>query len=174
MRAASRLSLVSSFFALMTHQLAVLWYPGACAWKNSQALLLARKRCSPSMRVARSSATTGADVAGADFVSAGAARGLPVVAVLIAGTGGAESEELAPRRQAARLRAGREKRQRLKQALEELKQIRAHSENPEPARASQTDAEARIMQQPHGACGPAYNVQISTDAQEKIIVAVEQ
>jgi transposase len=85
---------------------------------------------------------------------------------------GAESEERAGRRQAARLRAGREKRQRLGQALEELKQIQAHSENPPQARASQTDPEARIMQQPHGACGPAYNVQISTDAEQKIIVGV--
>ena len=83
-----------------------------------------------------------------------------------------ESAEVSPRRQQARLRAGREKRQRLEQSLEELKQIQAHSEDPEKARASQTDPEARIMQQAHGACGPAYNVQISTDAQEKIIVGV--
>jgi transposase len=83
-----------------------------------------------------------------------------------------QSEELSPRRQPARLRASREKRQRLEQALEELKRVQAHSEDPEKARASQTDPEGRIMQQAHGACGPAYNVQISTDAQEKIIVGV--
>jgi transposase len=83
-----------------------------------------------------------------------------------------QSEELSPRRQQARLRASREQRHRLEQALEELKQIQAHSEDPDKARASQTDPEARIMQQAHGACGPAYNVQISTDAQEKIIVGV--
>jgi len=53
-----------------------------------------------------------------------------------------------------------------------LKQIQAHSEDPDKARASRTDPDARIMQQAHGACGPAYNVQISTDAQEKIIVGV--
>ena len=79
----------------------------------------------------------------------------------------AASEELS-----ARLRASREKQQRLEQALEELKQIQAHSEDPDKARASRTDPDARIMQQAHGACGPAYNVQISTDAQEKIIVGV--
>lgn len=83
-----------------------------------------------------------------------------------------QSEEVSPRRQAARKRAQREKRQRLEQALEELKQIRAHSDKPEQARASQSDPEARIMQLPQGACGPAYNVQISTDAQAKIIVGV--
>jgi transposase len=82
------------------------------------------------------------------------------------------SQDLSPRQQAARVRARRDQQQRLEQALEGLKQIRAHSEKPEGARASQTDPEARNMQQAHGACGPAYNVQISTDAQEKIIVGV--
>jgi len=38
--------------------------------------------------------------------------------------------------------------------------------------ASSTDPEARIMLQANGAYGPAYNVQISTDAQSKIIVGV--
>ena len=83
-----------------------------------------------------------------------------------------QSEEVTPRQQAARQRAAREKQQRLEQALEELKQIQAHSKDPDKARASQTDPEARMMQQAQGACGPAYNVQISTDGQEKIIVGV--
>jgi hypothetical protein len=34
---ANRFNLVSSFFALMTHQLQILRYPGGCAWKNAQA-----------------------------------------------------------------------------------------------------------------------------------------
>ena len=83
-----------------------------------------------------------------------------------------QSEDLSPRQQAARQRAAREKQQRLEQALEELKQIQAHREDPDKARASQTDPEARIMQQAHGASGPAYNVQISTDAQQTLIVGV--
>lgn len=82
------------------------------------------------------------------------------------------SEDLSPRQQAARQRAAREKQQRLEQALEELKQIQAHSKEPDKARSSRTDPEARMMQQAQGACGPAYNVQISTDAQETIIVGV--
>ena len=77
-----------------------------------------------------------------------------------------QNQDLTPRQQAARLRAGREKRQRLEQALAELKQIEAHSKDPGQARASQTDPQARIMQQAQGACGPAYNVQLSTDGQE--------
>lgn len=83
-----------------------------------------------------------------------------------------ESEDVSPRQQAARQRAAREKQQRLEQALEELKQIQAHSKDPDKARSSPTDPEARMMQQAQGACGPAYNVQISTDGQEKIIVGV--
>jgi len=83
-----------------------------------------------------------------------------------------QNEEVTPRQQAARQRAAREKQQRLEQALEELQQIQAHSKEPGKARASQTDPEARVMQQAQGATGPAYNVQISTDAQETIIVGV--
>ncbi len=83
----------------------------------------------------------------------------------------AESPELPPRRRQAQVRAAREKQQRVAQALEELQQIRAHSGHPVDARASETDPEARIMQLPHGAYGPGYNVQLSTDAQAKIIVS---
>lgn len=83
-----------------------------------------------------------------------------------------QNEEVTPRQQAARQRAAREKQQRLEQALEQLQQIQAHSKEPGKARASQTDPEARILQQAQGATGPAYNVQISTDAQETIIVGV--
>src|SRR5947208_3042043 len=42
MSAASRFRLVSSLFALMTHQIAVFRYQGAWAWKKRQARLLAR------------------------------------------------------------------------------------------------------------------------------------
>jgi len=83
-----------------------------------------------------------------------------------------ESQDVSPRQQAARQRAAREKQQRLEQALAELEQIQAHSQEPDKARASQTDPEARVMQQAQGATGPAYNVQISTHGQEKIIVGV--
>lgn len=80
--------------------------------------------------------------------------------------------QVSVRQQQARQRAVREKQQRLEQALEQLKQIQAHSEEPEQARASRSDPEARIMQLPKGACGPAYNVQISTDAEQKVIVGL--
>jgi len=83
-----------------------------------------------------------------------------------------QNEEVTPRQQAARQRAAREKQRRLAQVLAELQQIQAHSKDPDKARASQTDPEARMMQQAQGATGPAYNVQISTHGQEKIIVGV--
>lgn len=89
--------------------------------------------------------------------------------------GNPESEELSQRVAKARQRALREKRQRLEEALKELEQIeasRTKASEKEKARASSTDPKARIMLQAKGAYGPSDNVQISTDAQAKIIVGV--
>jgi transposase len=89
--------------------------------------------------------------------------------------GDPESEELSQRVAKARQRALQEKHQRLEEALKELEQIEASrfkASEKQKARASSTDPEARIMLQAKGAYGPAYNVQISTDAQSKIIVGV--
>ena len=79
------------------------------------------------------------------------------------------------RQRQAQVRAARERQQRIEQSLAELEQIRASQDTAEQraqARASLTDPESRIMKQAQGAIGPAYNVQISTDAQETIIVGV--
>jgi len=73
----------------------------------------------------------------------------------------------------ARERAVREKKERLESALRELKNMQAGQSDPEKrekARASTTDPEARIMQQPGGGFAPSYNVQISTDAKAAVIV----
>jgi hypothetical protein len=89
--------------------------------------------------------------------------------------GDPESEELSQRVAKARQRAMREKQQRLGEALKALEQIeasRSKTSEKKKVRASSTDPEARIMLQAKGAYGPAYNVQISTDAQSKIIVGV--
>lgn len=89
--------------------------------------------------------------------------------------GDPESEELSQRIAKARERALREKQQRLEEAVKELEQIeasRSEASGKEKARASSTDPEARVMMQANGAYGPAYNVQISTDAQSKIVVGV--
>lgn len=89
--------------------------------------------------------------------------------------GDPESEELSQRVAKARQRALREKQQRLEEALKALDQIeasRSKASEKEKVRASSTDPEARVMLQAKGAYGPSYNVQISTDAQAKIIVGV--
>jgi transposase len=80
------------------------------------------------------------------------------------------------RRRAAQLRAGREQKVRLEQALAELSRIQAEKQGEDErqkARVSLTDPEARIMKHGNQAFGPAYNVQISTDAKNKVIVGME-
>jgi hypothetical protein len=88
-------------------------------------------------------------------------------------TGAAENA----RREAARQRAARERNERMKQAAEQLAKIRAgkHSEKErKEARVSLTEPEARIMKHGNdGGMAPSYNVQISTDAEQKIIVGIE-
>jgi len=84
-------------------------------------------------------------------------------------------EEVSPRVAKARQRAAREKQERLEKALEELERIRASkasSAEKREARASISDPEARVMKQSDGGFAPSYNVQLTTDAQEKIIVGV--
>jgi len=85
------------------------------------------------------------------------------------------AEEVSPRVAKARQRAAREKQQRLEKALEKLEKIRAcksSQEEKQEARVSMTDPQARIMKQSDGGYAPSYNVQISTDAKEKMIVGM--
>jgi transposase len=89
--------------------------------------------------------------------------------------GDPRSEELPERVAKARERALKEKQQRLASALEQLEQIRAAKSSPseqQQARASSTDPDARIMLQSNGGYAPSYNVEISTDAQARLIVGV--
>lgn len=96
--------------------------------------------------------------------------------------GDPRSEQLSQRVAQARKRALREKHERLEQALkelEELKRTRAKELAKQKAkgkekqlRASTTDPQARNMIQAKGAFGPGYNIQISTDAKAKVIVAL--
>jgi transposase len=98
-------------------------------------------------------------------------RAKELVAQLEEGEGEAEDA----RREAARKRAAREQAERLEQALEELKKVRAEQTEKAPAevRVSISDPDARVMR--HGDCAiaPSYNVQISTDAKQMYIVGVE-
>jgi len=82
-------------------------------------------------------------------------------------------EEVSPRVARARQRVAREKKERLEKALEELEKIRVtKSSKGEKAevRVSITDPEARIMKQSDGGYAPSYNIQVTTDGKEKIIV----
>jgi len=80
-------------------------------------------------------------------------------------------EEEPARKRAAQQRAWRERQQRLEQALEEVQKVReAKRQDKEQARASQSDPQARIMKQSDGGYAPSYNVQLSTEASNRIIV----
>jgi transposase len=79
------------------------------------------------------------------------------------------------RQEAARERALREQHGRLEKALEELQRLQAQQPEKEQAqvRVSLSDPEARIMKHGDQAIGPAYNLQITTDAKEKVIVGMQ-
>ena len=94
----------------------------------------------------------------------------------------ANVEELSARKAAARKRALLDKQQRLEAALQEIEELKKNQakqseeekdkDKAKEPRVSTTDSQARIMIGAKGAFGPAYNVQISTDAKAKIIVGV--
>ena len=81
------------------------------------------------------------------------------------------------RREAARRRAACERNERMKQAAAELEKLRASKKDDKErkqARVSLTEPEARIMKHGNdGGMAPSYNVQVSVDAEQKIIVGVE-
>ena len=79
------------------------------------------------------------------------------------------------RRQAARERAAVERSSRIQAALEQLPQIAAakKAKDRENARASTTDADARVMKMADGGYRPAYNVQFATAVGSQIITGVE-
>lgn len=79
------------------------------------------------------------------------------------------------REAAAKARAAREHEARIAKALEQLPAVRAakkSEEDKKEARVSTTDAEARVMKMGDGGFRPAYNVQLATTTEEKVIVGV--
>lgn len=78
------------------------------------------------------------------------------------------------RQQAAQKRARRERQERAQAALRELDKIRENlkAEQKQGARASHTEAEARMMKHGDHAMAPSYNQQVSTDADSGVIVGV--
>lgn len=81
-------------------------------------------------------------------------------------------EDEGPRRQqAARKRAQREKVARLEAALQAFDHLEATKSTVD--RVSTTDPDARVMKQADGGSALSYNVQLSTDATQTLIVAVD-
>lgn len=77
------------------------------------------------------------------------------------------------RRQAARERAARERCERLDRAVKEWEALAAEArseEEKQQVRVSRTEPEARRMKHGDNAIAPSYNAQITTDAENKIIV----
>ena len=84
-------------------------------------------------------------------------------------------EELSPRVREARQRACEQRQQRLEKALEEIQKLQRQkpSSAKKENKVSISDPQARFMKQSDGGLAPSYNVQISTDAAQGMIVAVE-
>jgi hypothetical protein len=86
----------------------------------------------------------------------------------------AEDEGMDERRRAARERAAREGLERAQKALAKLKALEAAASAKErkDQRVSDSEPDAHKMKQPDGGWAPSYNVQVTTEAQSRMIVAV--
>ena len=85
-----------------------------------------------------------------------------------------EGEASDARREAARKRAAREGLERAEKALQKLKKLEKTGEAREKSqqRVSDSEPEARKMKQPDGGWAPSYNLQVSTEAQSRMIVGI--
>ena len=84
-------------------------------------------------------------------------------------------EQTTKRQQAARRRAVRDTEQRLAEALEEIQRLQSEKKDDkkkEP-QASITDADAHFMRTADGGVAPAYNVQVTADAEKGLIADIE-
>ena len=81
----------------------------------------------------------------------------------------------ARRQEAARHRAVRERQERVAKALAQLPEIEAKKRGDDKghARASTTDADARVMKMADGGFRPAFNGEFATDTATQIIVGVD-
>jgi len=78
---------------------------------------------------------------------------------------------------AAKLRAAQGREQRIQAALDQLPEVAAtkkrNGNKAEDARASTTDAQARVMKMGDGGFRPAFNVQFATTCQDQVIVGMD-
>jgi len=86
-----------------------------------------------------------------------------------------ETREEAELKESARERKATERLQRLESALTEVEQLQAKKkyEKKKPCQASTTDPDARFMRTSDHGSAPGYNIQLTTDAQNKLIADVE-
>jgi transposase len=92
----------------------------------------------------------------------------------VAAMGDPDSEELSQRVNKAKQRASRERKQRLEEALKQLEALKKTRKDSEKAlRVSESEPTAQVMKQADGGFAPSYNVQICTDASNKIILAAQ-
>lgn len=84
-----------------------------------------------------------------------------------------EEQAVDEKRRAAQTRAVREALSRAEAALEELKKLEkvAAPGERDQIRVSDSEPEARKMKHPDGGWAPSYNVQVTTEAQSRMIVA---
>ena len=78
--------------------------------------------------------------------------------------------------QAARLCAAQEREQRIQAALEQLPEVAAakrRNGSKAEARASTTDADARVMKMGDGGFRPAFNVQFATTCEDQVIIGMD-
>src|SRR5215813_887793 len=76
------------------------------------------------------------------------------------------------RKEAAQKRAAAERLERMEQSLSQLRRLEAQAEEGAPLRVSDSEPEARKMKQADGGWAPSYNVQISTELKNRIIVGI--
>lgn len=89
----------------------------------------------------------------------------------------AKKDERTAAEQAAQQRAAEDKDKRLQEALRQIEELAKQKEartkgTGEKARVSTTDPDARVMKMANGGFDPAYNVQLATDGDARIIVGV--
>jgi len=91
-----------------------------------------------------------------------------------------EAEGLSARQRAARKRAAYERRERLRRAVEEVRQLqqarrvcKRPGARPEEARANEADPDAVRMKQGDGGFRVSYNVQTVTDARHGLVVSTD-
>lgn len=88
---------------------------------------------------------------------------------------GQEEEQVNARQAAAQKRARQERAVKLRRAQQEVERLQKEKKcdrDKYVARASSTDAEAHLMRPSEGGAVPAYNVQVTTDAAQGLVVEV--